>query len=899
MNSREPFDALLDSAPSMDIDALAARLRELGRGDNVLLENAFHVAGVLAPGRQAMLVSALNLSDTQRARLEGMLERMSGVGQADSSTSMAPERSRDEHWPRFGRGAMIDDRYEIRALLGEGGMGVVYEAHDTRLGRRVAIKLLTASAGSELASRFVREARTTAQCKHENIVEIYDVGEHKDNPDEPAGRPFMVLEYLDGETLRRRLAGVAPTERVVDEAPRHGQPPARQRAPALTPRQALDIIIPVVRALVWAHRHDIVHRDLKPENIFLTRSGAIKVLDFGIAKALVRAGSKSVDASSVALTRDAMHTRDGVLLGTPPYMSPEQWGMGEVDQRTDLWAVGIMLYEMLRGDYPASVAPISELRAEVCDLDRPMPGIADTTSSGAGALADVIERCLRKRKSERVASARDLLAELQAVQARLEAPPSAGAWPRRPAAVLVIVVFLMALFAVTGVMHPVPPGSEPPPPAAGNAVASNASQAVQNIPPGLCGEMKELVDRDTTCEDLSESLPEGPDWANLSVGSSDVVTLVAMIERALRRARASKHGTADSDHPPARVDALGWRFAALTWSRDLLHGNEKWVDHLSAAEAIQECARETLSLADWYCTVAHFIYAATCDTCDDLKDVLERLTSQDATLFEEMATIRRPRVHCEKGDFDAAVRELVEFDNKWSEDDCRRLALTGPAMCVVLRGRASLDESALERMKQLANSRNRDCRDTPGRALAMSERAWWHYQYEENRPQAAKDWYRAWRLDSRGKAYLLNWAEARLRQRHDDTNRIPAMLKRDEFVGNQRSRAAFLRWLASWKPDDDDASILYKEYQETGEGESVLSPREVDSGVCGDEPNRDAVCHDVYELLTRSKRATEQEQLRELLFPAGEREGGEGDGIGDGRVEHGAVQPSKSDNPAR
>ena len=253
--------------------------------------------------------------------------------------------------------------YEIIRKLGEGGMGVVLLARDTRLGRLIAIKLLRDRGRG--TSRMLAEAQATAGCRHENIVTIHDV-------DEIDGHPYMVLEYLDGRTLRDVLsAGDGGESR------------------ALPKGLALDIVMAVARALTAAHARDVVHLDLKPENIMLLTSGQVKVLDFGIA------GRSDSRARS----------------GTRPYMAPEQWLGADIDARTDLWAVGILLYELLAGTHP--LAPLTEARlASVSDLSAPMDRLRDARPELA-ALSGIVERCLRKRKEERFGSAQELCAALE------------------------------------------------------------------------------------------------------------------------------------------------------------------------------------------------------------------------------------------------------------------------------------------------------------------------------------------------------------------------------------------------------------------------------------------------------------------------------------------------------
>ncbi|HEX7843941.1 MAG TPA: serine/threonine-protein kinase, partial [Kofleriaceae bacterium] len=267
-------------------------------------------------------------------------------------------------------------------------MGEVHLARDLRLGRLVAVKLLTTQL-PDLGDRFLAEARATARCHHENIVVIHEVGEHEDTP-------YMVLEYLEGQTLRQWLleyAGAAgPCVRV---------PPAR----------AVELMLPVVRALAYAHEQGIVHRDLKPENVMLTRTGSIKVLDFGVAKRLEAAVRDVEPSDSTPLPVAASST----LAGTLPYMSPEQLTLGAVDHRADVWAVGIMLFELVAGAHPVLEpnAPPTALLS-LADEAAPMPSAGDRVP-GLGSLAGVIDRCLIKHLEDRTASARVLLAELEGV----------------------------------------------------------------------------------------------------------------------------------------------------------------------------------------------------------------------------------------------------------------------------------------------------------------------------------------------------------------------------------------------------------------------------------------------------------------------------------------------------
>jgi hypothetical protein len=284
----------------------------------------------------------------------------------------------------IGPGARIH-QYELIRELGRGGMGMVWSARDTKLGRRVAMKfLLNASRG--VAERFLTEARATAQCSHDNIVIIHEVDEVDDTP-------YMVLEFLEGETLRDVIGTFG----------------ARARLP---PSRVVELVLPIARALARAHELGIVHRDLKPENVFVTTAGQVKVLDFGIAKALGKADRVSVDQLGDTTSGRLHITREGTMLGTLPYMSPEQMGVDEVDDRTDLWALGIMMFEMLAGRHPIVPLTVEALLANATAVG-PMTSIRDLVPDLADGLAAVVDGCLQKRKSERIARAADLAAKLE------------------------------------------------------------------------------------------------------------------------------------------------------------------------------------------------------------------------------------------------------------------------------------------------------------------------------------------------------------------------------------------------------------------------------------------------------------------------------------------------------
>ncbi len=276
---------------------------------------------------------------------------------------------------------MVIKHYELIRKLGAGGMGTVFLARDVRLGRLVAIKFLI-ERSTAAVERFVVEARTTALCRHDNIVVIYDV-------DEISGRPYMALEFVEGRTLRDAMATGARD----------------------TAAMAMAWMLPVARALDCAHRMGIVHRDLKPENILLSDSGQIKVLDFGIAKQMTREEAKNITTQRTMQAAKVGLTQDDAIVGTIPYMSPEQWLEQPIDGRCDIWAVGIILFELATGAHPLEPLSAEELFS-VSNLDSPMPSAHDKLPGAAG-LADVIDRCLKKRREERFASAAELADALE------------------------------------------------------------------------------------------------------------------------------------------------------------------------------------------------------------------------------------------------------------------------------------------------------------------------------------------------------------------------------------------------------------------------------------------------------------------------------------------------------
>jgi non-specific serine/threonine protein kinase len=297
---------------------------------------------------------------------------------------LAADTTRYNHRALIGRTLA---HYRITAKVGEGGMGEVYRATDTRLGREVAIKVLSAelAASQERLERFQREARALAALDHPGIVTVYSV-------EEADGLHFLTMQLVEGEPLDHLIPGKG-----------------------LGVDRILEIGAAVAEALAAAHEKGIVHRDLKPANIMVARDGRVKVLDFGLAKIAASPSDETLDTQMAT----ALQTREGIVMGTVPYMSPEQVAGRAVDPRTDLFSLGVVLYEMATGVRPFMGQSSAELASAIL-RDRPGP-LAELRSDLPRGLAGVIERCLEKDPEARFATARALCEGLEA--ATSEPPP--------------------------------------------------------------------------------------------------------------------------------------------------------------------------------------------------------------------------------------------------------------------------------------------------------------------------------------------------------------------------------------------------------------------------------------------------------------------------------------------
>jgi eukaryotic-like serine/threonine-protein kinase len=309
--------------------------------------------------------------------------------------------------------------YEVKSLLGSGGMGEVYRARDARLGRDVAIKVLPPlfSADSERLRRFEQEARAAAALNHPNILAVFQMGTYE-------GAPFLVSELLEGETLREQIqCGRLPVRKTIDYATQ------------------------IARGLAAAHEKGIVHRDLKPENLFVTKDGRVKILDFGLAK-LTQTQSSS-EPNAPTLTEG---TETGVVMGTVGYMSPEQVRAQPTDYRTDIFAFGAILYEMLTGKRAFQKTTSADTMSAILNEDP--PAISQITTNIPPALQRVVQRCLEKNPEQRFQSASDLAFALDALsETSSSAAASSNQPPRKISKLWAVAAVLAAVLVVALVVR--------------------------------------------------------------------------------------------------------------------------------------------------------------------------------------------------------------------------------------------------------------------------------------------------------------------------------------------------------------------------------------------------------------------------------------------------------------
>jgi serine/threonine-protein kinase len=361
------------------------------------IEELFHSACNVPEGqRDCYLHQACQGDENLRLEVESLLKQSTkpkSVLEQPAIAIMAAALAADEDWfdAQFLEGKTIS-HYRILERIGCGGMGMVYKAEDLRLGRYVALKLLPhfLAGDSEALQRFEREARSASALNHPNICTMYEIDESED-------LHLMAMELIEGETLKERIA----------------------RGPLETPA-LLDIAVEICSALEAAHSVGIIHRDIKPSNVLITTQGRTKLVDFGVAKRVGSGSESQADGLKPNATRsfDPRLTNTGVALGTAAYMSPEQANGQEVDARSDLFSLGVVLYEMATGKHPFPGTVIGEV-LEAIRVQSPTP-INQTNSTVPPELIRITTKAMEKNCSQRYQTVRAMRADLQALDDRLK-----------------------------------------------------------------------------------------------------------------------------------------------------------------------------------------------------------------------------------------------------------------------------------------------------------------------------------------------------------------------------------------------------------------------------------------------------------------------------------------------
>jgi serine/threonine protein kinase/Tfp pilus assembly protein PilF len=331
--------------------------------------------------RAAFLDEACAGDEELRREVEAVLQAHQQAGSflaAPALEAVAKAVAREQAQSLTGRRL---SHYQVLSLLGAGGMGEVYRAQDTRLDRTVALKVLPAevAADQERMQRFIREAKAASALNHPNVATIYDIGEAE-------GISFIAMEYIEGETLAARI-----------------------KSRPLAVNELVEVGFQVADALDAAHSKGITHRDIKPANLMLTLRGQVKVLDFGLAK-ISRPEAQMMDSNLAT----ASGTLPGMVLGTVQYMSPEQVLGREVDHRSDIFSLGVTLYEMATGRLPFAGATVTETMDRV--LHAPPEAISRLNQQAPGELERIVRKCLEKERERRYQSARELLVDLKNLQ---------------------------------------------------------------------------------------------------------------------------------------------------------------------------------------------------------------------------------------------------------------------------------------------------------------------------------------------------------------------------------------------------------------------------------------------------------------------------------------------------
>lgn len=423
------------------------------------IEPLYHAALERAPEARAAFLDEACAGDAElRCEVESLLAFDEGAARFidEPAVEVAAEAFAEEQ-STMKMGQRIH-HYQLLSQLGKGGMGEVFLAQDTSLKRQVALKLLPkhSTALAERVQRFEREARAASALNHPNILTIHEIGRTEETH-------FIVTEYVAGQTLRQQMQA------------------ARRSLP-----EALELAIQVANALSAAHAAGIIHRDIKPENVMVRQDGIVKVLDFGLAKLTEHVAGENADELG------RLTTESGVVMGTPRYMSPEQARGQKVDVRTDIFSLGVMLYEMVAGRRPFEGETASDVMAAILKSEPPPLNAQGTETPHE--LERIVSKTLRKERDERYQTVKDLLLDLKRVQQEISSPivrtTVEHETKRQPVWLLPTVISLVALFVAAGALWY--SRREAPPPAIGRPLPLTSFPGFE-INPALSPDGKQVA----------------------------------------------------------------------------------------------------------------------------------------------------------------------------------------------------------------------------------------------------------------------------------------------------------------------------------------------------------------------------------------------------------------------